>query len=67
MREAADILTTAEATDRLRVSTKSLALVRGGSLRGTKVRRARRFPRTDLFAYVHAGAPQQCERPGAVA
>ena len=67
MTEDADILTAEEAADLLRVSTKTvLALAREGSLPGTKVGRAWRFLRTDLFDYVHAGAHQHRE-PGAVA
>jgi excisionase family DNA binding protein len=64
MKEAADILTTEEAADLLRVSIKTvLALARDGELPGTKVGRAWRFLRTDLLDYVHGGRDR---RPGVV-
>jgi excisionase family DNA binding protein len=57
MAEVAEVLTTEEAADLLRVSTKTvLALVRRGSLPGEKVGRAWRFLRSDLLAYLHGGA-----------
>jgi excisionase family DNA binding protein len=65
MAEAADILTTDEAADLLRVSSKTvLALARDGELPGTKVGRAWRFLRTDLLDYVHGGHDRH---PSAVA
>ncbi len=65
MAEGADILTTEEAADFLRVSTKTLlALARDGELPGTKVGRPWRFLRADLLDYVHGG---QDRHPGVVA
>ena len=65
MTEGADILTTEEAADLLRVSSKTvLALARDGELPGTKVGRAWRFLRADLLDYVHGGHGRS---PGAVA
>lgn len=56
MAEGADILTTEEAADFLRVSSKTLlALARDGALPGTKVGRAWRFVRADLVGYVRGG------------
>lgn len=66
MAEDVEVLTTEEAADLLRVSTKTvLALARDGALPGTKVGRAWRFLRTDLVAYVHGG--QHERQAGAVA
>jgi excisionase family DNA binding protein len=60
MTELVEVLTTEEAADLLRVSTKTvLALARDGSLPGTKVGRAWRFLRADLVAYVHGGQHDQ--------
>ena len=68
MTEDADILTTEEAADLLRVSSKTvLALARDGALPGTKVGRAWRFLRTDILDYVHAGNRHHRDRSGAVA
>jgi excisionase family DNA binding protein len=54
MAEDAEVLTTDEAADLLRVSTKTiLALARDGSLPGEKVGRAWRFLRSDLLNYLH--------------
>ncbi len=65
MAEGADILTTEEAADFLRVSSKTLlALARDGALPGTKVGRAWRFVRADLVGYVRGGHTRP---PGAVA
>jgi excisionase family DNA binding protein len=48
-----EVLTTEEAADLLRVSTKTiLALARRGELPGEKVGRAWRFLRADLLNYV---------------
>ena len=56
MREDAEVLTTEEAADLLRVSTKTvLTFARDGVLPGTKVGRAWRFLRVDLVEYVHGG------------
>jgi excisionase family DNA binding protein len=53
MAEDVEVLTTEEAADLLRVSTKTiLALARDGSLPGEKVGRAWRFLRADLLEYV---------------
>jgi excisionase family DNA binding protein len=53
MAEDAEVLTTEEAADLLRVSTKTvLTLVRHGDLPGEKVGRAWRFVRTDLLDFV---------------
>jgi excisionase family DNA binding protein len=53
MAEDVEVLTTEEAADLLRVSTKTvLALAREGSLPGEKVGRAWRFVRADLLDYV---------------
>lgn len=52
--DAAEVLTTEEAAELLRVSTKTiLALARDGSLPGEKVGRAWRFLRADLLNYLH--------------
>jgi excisionase family DNA binding protein len=54
MAEELQVLTTEEAADLLRVSSKTiLALARDGSLPGEKVGRAWRFLRSDLLDYVH--------------
>ena len=54
MAEDAEVLTTEEAAELLRVSTKTiLALARNGSLPGEKVGRAWRFLRADLLNYLH--------------
>lgn len=54
MAEDAEVLTTEEAANLLRVSTKTiLALARDGSLPGEKVGRAWRFLRVDLLDYLH--------------
>jgi excisionase family DNA binding protein len=54
MTEVTEVLTTEEAAQLLRVSTKTvLALARAGSLPGEKVGRAWRFLRADLLEYVH--------------
>lgn len=59
MSEIEDVLTTEEAADLLRVSTKTiLGLVSRGTLPGRKVGRAWRFLRSDLVAYVHGGRGQ---------
>jgi excisionase family DNA binding protein len=51
--DAAEVLTSEEAADLLRVSIKTiLALARDGSLSGEKVGRAWRFLRTDLVDYL---------------
>ena len=53
MTEDAEVLTTEEAAELLRVSTKTiLALARQGDLPGEKVGRAWRFLRVDLLEYV---------------
>jgi len=53
MAEDVEVLTTEEAADLLRVSTKTiLALARRGELPGEKVGRAWRFLRADLLNYV---------------
>ncbi len=53
MTEDAEVLTTEEAAELLRVSTKTvLTLARDGALPGEKVGRAWRFLRTDLLDYV---------------
>ena len=55
MPEVEEVLTTEEAADLLRVSTKTiLGLASRGMLPGRKVGRAWRFLRSDLVAYVHA-------------
>jgi excisionase family DNA binding protein len=60
MAEDPEILTTEEAADLLRVSTKTvLALARAGALPGTKVGRAWRFLRADLVNYVHGHKHRQ--------
>jgi excisionase family DNA binding protein len=54
MTEDADVLTTEEAADLLRVSTKTiLALAREGALPGEKIGRAWRFLRADLLEHLH--------------
>lgn len=54
MAEELQVLTTEEAADLLRVSSKTiLALARDGSIPGEKVGRAWRFLRSDLLKYVH--------------
>jgi excisionase family DNA binding protein len=54
MTEELQVLTTEEAADLLRVSSKTiLALARDGSIPGEKVGRAWRFLRSDLLKYVH--------------
>ena len=59
MPEVEEVLTTEEAADLLRVSTKTiLGLVSRGTLPGRKVGRAWRFLRSDLVAYVHGGRGQ---------
>jgi excisionase family DNA binding protein len=64
MVEASDVLTTEEAADLLRVSTKTvLALARVGTLPGEKVGRAWRFLRADLVEYLHG---QRHERPAKI-
>jgi excisionase family DNA binding protein len=58
MAEDTEVLTTEEAAELLRVSTKTvLALVRRGDLPGEKVGRAWRFLRADLLNYVRGGRP----------
>jgi len=53
MTEDAEVLTTEEAADFLRVSTKTiLTLARQGDLPGEKVGRAWRFLRAELLEYV---------------
>jgi excisionase family DNA binding protein len=53
MPEDIEVLTTEEAAELLRVSTKTiLTLARDGALPGEKVGRAWRFLRTDLLNYV---------------
>ena len=53
MTEDTEVLTSEEAADLLRVSTKTvLALARRGELPGEKVGRAWRFVRADLLNYV---------------
>jgi excisionase family DNA binding protein len=67
MTEDADILTTDEAADLLRVSSKTiLALARDGILPGTKVGRAWRFLRADLLDYVHGGPVHHAQQSSAV-
>jgi excisionase family DNA binding protein len=52
--EELQVLTTEEAADLLRVSSKTiLALARDGDIPGEKVGRAWRFLRSDLLEYVH--------------
>jgi len=52
--EELQVLTTEEAADLLRVSSKTiLALARDGSIPGEKVGRAWRFLRSDLLDHVH--------------
>lgn len=54
MAEELPVLTTEEAAQLLRVSSKTiLSLVRDGSLPGEKVGRAWRFLRSDLLDYLH--------------
>ena len=56
MAEPAEVLTTEEAADLLRVSTKTvLALAGKGKLPGRQVGRAWRFLRSDLVRYLHGG------------
>lgn len=56
MREVEEVLTTEEAADLLRVSTKTVQQLAGrGILPGRKVGRAWRFLRSDLVAYVQGG------------
>ncbi len=53
MAEDHAVLITEEAAALLRVSTKTvLSLIRSGTLPGEKVRRAWRFPKSDVLAYV---------------
>jgi excisionase family DNA binding protein len=53
MTEDAEVLTTEEAADLLRVSTKTiLTLARQGDLPGEKVGRAWRFLRAELLEYL---------------
>lgn len=62
MAEDAEVLTTEEAAEFLRVSTKTvLALAREGSLPGTKVGRAWRFLRADLLGYLHGDRRSQAK------
>lgn len=57
MTEDTEVLTTEEAAELLRVSTKTvLTLVRDGSLPGEKVGRAWRFLRADLLDYVRGAS-----------
>ncbi len=57
MTEDSEVLTTEEAAELLRVSTKTvLTLAREGSLPGEKVGRAWRFLRTDLLDYVRGAS-----------
>jgi excisionase family DNA binding protein len=66
MAEDVEVLTTEEAADLLRVSTKTvLALAREGSLPGEKVGRAWRFLRADLLDYVrgHHRPPAEATTP----
>ena len=54
MAEDVEVLTTEEAAELLRVSTKTiLSLAREGLLPGEKVGRAWRFLRADLIEYLH--------------
>lgn len=54
MAEDLQVLTTEEAADLLRVSSKTiLALARDSAIPGKKVGRAWRFLRSDLLDYVH--------------
>ena len=56
------VLTTDEAADLLRVSSKTvLALARDGSLPGEKVGRAWRFLRADLVDYLHGERRRSAE------
>lgn len=65
MAEEREVLTTDEAAELLRVSTKTiLALAREGILPGEKVGRAWRFLRSDLLAHVRG---QHGRKSGAVA
>ena len=62
MQEVKEVMTTEEAADLLRVSTKTiLHLANRSILPGRKVGRAWRFLRSDLVAYLHG------ERSGAEA
>lgn len=62
MAEDAEVLTTEEAAELLRVSTKTiLALARDGALPGEKVGRAWRFLRADLLGYLHGDRRRQTE------
>ena len=64
MPEVDEVLTTEEAADLLRVSTKTiLGLASRGMLPGRKVGRAWRFLRSDLVAYVHGGRRQGVAAP----
>jgi excisionase family DNA binding protein len=65
MAEELQVLTTEEAADLLRVSSKTiLSLARDGSIPGEKVGRAWRFLRSDLLEYVHGGRrPQTASAP----
>lgn len=57
MAEDAEVLTTGEAADLLRVSTKTVLTLAGkGELPGRQVGRAWRFLRSDLVAYIHGDA-----------
>jgi excisionase family DNA binding protein len=65
MAEEPEVLTADETADLLRVSTKRiLGLAREGTLPGEKVRRAWRFVRSDMLAYVRRQHPG---KSGAVA
>ena len=58
MAEEREVLTTDEAADLLRVSTKTvLSLAREGILPGDKVGRAWRFLRSDVLALVRGTSP----------
>lgn len=63
MPEVSEILTTDEAAELLKVSTKTvLALAREGDLRGAKVGRAWRFVRADVVEYVRHGSGNAAAR-----
>jgi excisionase family DNA binding protein len=57
MTEAAEVLTSAEAAELLRVSVKTvLVLARDGTLPGEKVGRSWRFLRADLLEFVRGSS-----------
>jgi excisionase family DNA binding protein len=66
MPEELQVLTTEEAAELLRVSSKTiLALARDGAIPGEKVGRAWRFLRSDLLEYVHGDRRRRPETASA--